>query len=49
MFSIALQHSHLIEVWDIRGAFLIVALQKPGIYAKINKFIADVLVELDPS
>ena len=49
MFSIALEHSHQIEVWDIRGAFLIVALKKPGVYAKIDKFIADVLCELDPS
>ena len=37
-----------IEIWDVRGAFLKVCMNKRGLYAKIDKFIADTLIEINP-
>ena len=45
----AIQHDEcLIEIWDIKGAFLKVCMNKQGLYAKIDKFIADTLIEINP-
>ena len=48
MFSLFIEYNLDLEVWDIKGAFLKAEMARKGIYAKIQPFIARMMVELKP-
>ena len=48
MFSLCIEYDLDLEVWDIKGAFLKAEMVKKGIFAKVQPFIAKMMVELKP-
>ena len=48
ILSLGLQMDRRLEVWDVTGAFLKAEVTVPGLYARIDPFVAGLMCEINP-